>query len=141
MTTVFVARSANLGKWASDVGLSKHVYKIGVTEGDPKAVLSEAWAGESDWTIVAAREAEAADEATIVERLSRTLKHIDPVFYPKLRGTGGVFKVTPAQVENHIIVSRALEGDETSADLKLKPTDFGAYLIHSALRQGLIGSN
>jgi hypothetical protein len=136
MTTVFVARSANLGKWASDVGLSKHVYKIGVTEGDPKAVLSEAWAGESDWTIVAVRESEAADEAAIVDRLSRTLKLVDPVFYPKLKGTRGVFKVTPAQVENHIIVSRAMEGDETSVDLKLKPADFGAYLIHSALRQG-----
>lgn len=135
MTTVFVARSANLGKWASDVGLSKHVYKIGVTEGDPKAALAEAWAGETDWAIVASRESESADEAALVDRLSRTLKLVDPLFYPKLKGTRGVFKVTPAQVENHIIVSRALAGHETNADLKLKPADFGAYLIHSALRQ------
>jgi hypothetical protein len=135
MTTVFVARSANLGKWASDVGLSKHVYKIGVAEGDPKAALAEAWAGETDWAIVASRESDSADEAAIVDRLSRTLKPVDPAFYPKLKGTRGVFKVTPAQVENHIIVSRALQGHETSADLKLKPADFGAYMIHSALRQ------
>lgn len=136
MSTVFVAYSIKLGKWASDVGLSKHVYKIGVTDDDPKLLLTEGWAGENDWTIAAKRDVEEApDEAAINNRLARTLKPVDPMFYPRLKGLPGVFKVTPAQVENHIIVTRALAGGETSADLKLKPGDFGAYMIHCAVRQ------
>ena len=47
MTTVYVARSAKLQKWASDVGLSKHVYKLGCTDGDLKALIASGWAGAS----------------------------------------------------------------------------------------------
>ena len=52
MPTFFVARSVKTSKWASDVGLGKLVYKVGVTDGDPKAEAAAGWAGESDWTIV-----------------------------------------------------------------------------------------
>lgn len=135
MGTIYVARSANLGKWSSDVGLSKHVFKIGVTDNDPNALVAENWAGETDWAIVATRELELPiEESDVIERLARKEKLIEPNFYPKLKGTLGVFKVLPAHVENHIIVAKALAGGETSADLKLKPVDFGNYLIHNALR-------
>jgi hypothetical protein len=105
MSVVYVARSPKLQKWASDVGLSKHVYKLGSTDGDLKA---------------------------LVARLARKEKMVDPGLYPKLKGVAGFFKIPPARVENHIIVARALAGGE-GGDLKLKPADFAAYMIKNAV--------
>jgi len=55
MAVLFVARSAKLARWASDVGFGKHVYKIGVCDEDPKA-LAKPWEfsryyRKTDWTI------------------------------------------------------------------------------------------
>src|SRR5439155_154002 len=51
MGILYVARSAKLCRWGSDVGLGKHIYKVGLAEGDPKALAAAGWAGETDWTI------------------------------------------------------------------------------------------
>ena len=51
MGILYVARSAKLCRWASDVGLGKHVYKVGIAEGDPEPLAAAGWAGETDWTI------------------------------------------------------------------------------------------
>ena len=134
MSVIFVAKSAKLGRWASDVGLGKHVYKVGVAEGDPKALVAAGWAGETDWTILRRRPVEGLGADEVILRLAQKEKMIDPKFYPKLKGAAGVFRLTPARVENHIIVSRALAGDSDRRDLKLKPNDFADYLIHNALR-------
>ena len=85
-----VARSVKLSRGASDVGFGKHVYKIGVTEGDPKALAEAGWAGESDWKIVRRESVEGLGEAEALERLSRKEKPIDPNLYPKLKGALGV---------------------------------------------------
>jgi hypothetical protein len=134
MATLYVARSAKLGKWASDVGFGKHIYKVGVAEEDPRALAAAGWAGESDWTIVKRQEVEALAEDEALDRLGRKERMIDPKFYPRLKGALGVFRVSPQHVENHIIVSRALAGDSDRTELKLKPIDFAAYLIHNATR-------
>jgi hypothetical protein len=134
MAVLYVARSAKLGRWAADVGLGKNVFKVGVAESDPKPLAAAGWAGESDWTIVRKREVEGLDEAEALDRLARKEKMIDPSLYPKLKGAVGVFRLTPARVENHIIVTRALAGDSDRAAIKLKPTDYADYLIHNALR-------
>jgi hypothetical protein len=134
MGVVYVARSAKLGKWASDVGLSKHVFKVGYSDEDPKPLVEKGWAGESDWTLVRKRDADGLSEDEIIARLARKEKMIDPTYYPRLRGAAGVFKVSPEHVENHILVTRAMAGDAERIELKLKPTDFGDYLIHNVLR-------
>ena len=134
MATIYVARSSKLGKWASDVGLSKHVFKLGCTEEDPKALAAAGWAGETDWQIVKRQTVEGLTEADAIERVARKEKLIDPNLYPKLRGAAGVFKVIPAHVENHILVSRALAGQAERIELKLKPADFADYLIGNAVR-------
>ena len=134
MPVLYVARSAKLARWASDVGFGKHIYKLGVSEDDPKALAAAGWAGESDWKIVRAEPVEGLSEPEALEGLARKERMIDPNLYPKLKGAGGVFRVAADHVENHIIVSRALAGDSDRLDLRLKPADFAAYLMHNALR-------
>ena len=134
MPVLYVARSTSLSRWASDVGLGKNVYKVGVSEEDPKALAAAGWAGESDWKIVGRESVEGLDEEQALERLQRKEKMIDPNLYPKLKGAVGVFRLQAASVENHIIVSRALAGASDKIDLKLRPADFAGYLIHNAKR-------
>jgi len=134
MPQLYVARSVRTGKWASDVGLGKHVYKVGVTDSDPKELAATGWAGESDWSIVKSEEIHGLSEDAMIERLARKDRMIDPNLYPKLKGARGVFRLNLVQVENHIVVSRALAGASDKAELKLKPADFAAYLIHNAKR-------
>ena len=134
MGFLYVARSAKLARWASDVGLGRHVYKVGVTEEDPRAVAAQGWAGETDWTVVRKRPSEDLSEDEALARLARKEKIIDPNLYPKLKGTAGVFRLTAPQVENHILVNRALSGDGGRVEIKLKPGDFADYLIHNASR-------
>jgi hypothetical protein len=134
MGILYVARSVKLGRWASDVGLGKNVFKVGVAEGDPKVLAAAGWAGETDWTIVRKTAIEGVDEEEALDRLGRKEKVIDPKLYPKLKGAAGVVRLTPARVENHILVTRALAGQSDRAEVKLKPTDYADYLIHNTLR-------
>src|SRR4051812_37855117 len=134
MGVIYVARSVKLSKWGNDVGISKHLYKIGYTEGPVKPIVEEGWAGEQDWQIVAQQEIEGLSEDEIIARVARKQKPVDPNFYPRLKDTRGIFKVLPANVENHIMMTRALAGAAERVEIKLKPADFGAFLIHNALR-------
>lgn len=134
MPSLYVARSVKTGKWASDVGLGKHVYKVGVSDGDPKAAAAAGWAGETDWSIVKAEPVEGLDEDDAIASLAAKERMIDPNFYPKLKGARGVFRLSEAKVENHIVVSRALAGESDLKATRLKPADFAAYLIANAKR-------
>lgn len=134
MAFLYVARSTKLSRWASDVGLGRNVYKVGVSDGDPKTAAATGWAGETDWTIVRRSTVEGLSEQDAIDRLARKEKMIDPNLYPKLKGATGVFRLTPERIQNHIIVSRALAGDSDRAEIKLKPADYADYLIHNALR-------
>jgi hypothetical protein len=134
MPVLFVARSAKLTRWASDVGFGRNIYKVGVSDDDPKPLAAKGWAGEGDWKIVRRETVEGLSEADALGRLGRTERSIDPNLYPKLKGTPGVFRVSAEHVENHIIVSRALAGASDRTELKLSAADFAGYLIHNALR-------
>jgi hypothetical protein len=134
MAIIYVARSPKLGRWASDVGLGKNVYKVGVADGDPKVLAATGWAGETDWTIIRKTTVDGLSEEEALNRLGRKEKMIEPRLYPKLKGAAGVFRLTPTRVENHIVVTRALAGQSDRAEIKLKPTDYADYLIHSMVR-------
>jgi hypothetical protein len=134
MATLYVARSARLCRWASDVGLGKHVYKVGVALGDPKPLAAAGWAGETDWAIIRKHMVEDLSEEEALSRLGHKEKVIEPNLYPKLKGASGVFRLAPTRVESHIIVTRALAGESDRVEVKLKPTDFADYLIHNTRR-------
>jgi hypothetical protein len=132
MPTVYVAASKELGKWGADVGISKHLFKVGVTEEPAEeavaALNAASYAGEADWKLVQKQEVQSLSEEAAIERIQRKEKVLDPNYYPRLRGTSGIFRVKPVNVENHILVAQALAGREPKLD-KLKPVDIAQYLI------------
>ncbi len=134
MGEIYVARSASLSKWGSDVGLGKNLFKLGYALEEAAPLVAAGWAGESDWTLVKKQKAEDITEEEIIARLGRKEKMVDPKYYPKIRGALGIFKVDPAHVESHILVNRALAGEAERVAIKLKPADFAAYLLHNAMR-------
>ncbi len=133
MGTIFVARSANLSQWGYDVGLSKHLYKVGYTDGDAKDAVAAGWAGETDWVLVKKQAVDGATEAGLIANAAGKVKMIDPNLYPRIKGTEGIFKVLPANVENHILVGRALAGEPELRGIKVKHPECASYLIANAL--------
>jgi hypothetical protein len=132
MPTLYVAASKELGKWGAEVGVSKHLYKLGLAQDkaeDAVAALNDAgYAGQRDWKLVKKQAVEAVSEDAAIERVQRKEKALDPTYYPRLRGTSGIFRVKPVNVENHILVGQALAGREPKLD-KLKPADIAQYLL------------
>ena len=136
MTILYVATSKIFSTWAADVGLGKSVYKVGLAEGSAddalKALNDESCAGADDWRLLKTQQADGLDEAGVIERLAKKEKVVDPNYYPRLRGASGVFRVKVANVANHLLVRRALAGEEEKVD-KVKPADIASYLIQNSL--------
>jgi hypothetical protein len=134
MATIYVAHSKGLAEWAAEVGLTKHVFLVGMAEGDAKdteKVLNDGTvAAEVDWKVIGKAETELSLEDALA-RLGRKEKAIDPSLYPRLRGARGLFKVKLTNVENHMIVKLAMDGLDTSK-VKVKPADIGTYLVKNA---------
>lgn len=133
MATLFVARSAALCQWASDVGLGKNIFKVGICDGDPGPVVAAGFAGESDWKLVAQRDTALEAEA-VADNIATRLKPVDPTYYPRIKGEPGIVKLVDSDVQRHIILARALEGESEKAPIRLKPADYAAYLLAAVTR-------
>jgi len=134
MGILYVATSKALQKWGSDVGLGKNLYKVGwVEDGTAEAALAGGLAGETDWAVLKQVEAD-GPEAAVMERLTRKEKLIDPTYYPRLKGAGGIVKVNPVAVENAMLVAIALDNREPPKNFKVKPADVANHLIANVLR-------
>jgi hypothetical protein len=138
MATVYVAVSKGLQGWGSDIGISKHIYKVGVTDQPVadvlKSMIDDMQFGQNDWKIIAKRDvAEIDGEEEVLGRLAIRLKLVDPTYYPKLKGARCVFKVNPLDVDTHIIMKQTMAGEQPKV-IKQKPADIGNYLIENALR-------
>jgi len=138
MGLIYVAASKSLQEWGSDVGISKHIYKVGLAD-DVKADMAKAMneaamLGQTDWKIIAKRDVpEVTDEVDMLTRLALRLKMIDPTYYPKLKGARSVFKVNPLDVDTHMIMKQTMAGEQPKV-VKQKPADVGNYMIENALR-------
>ena len=136
MSTLYVAASKLLGKWGTDVGVSKHLYKLGLADGaaeEAVAALNNAgYAGQADWKLVKKQGVEGVSEEAALDRVRRKEMLLDPNYYPRLRGSSGIFRVKPVNVENHILVGLALAGRVPKID-QLKPADIAQYLITLAM--------
>jgi hypothetical protein len=134
---VYVARSQALQKCGAEVGVTKHLFKIGVgdtAEAAVKALNENGCAGERDWKVIAQEPTDIdIDEARAIERLAAREKMVDANLYPRLKGERGIVKVKPASVENHLMVKKALAGDD-DIETKITPAVIGSYLIANALR-------
>ncbi|HUC63198.1 MAG TPA: hypothetical protein VMF53_14710 [Alphaproteobacteria bacterium] len=134
MSIIYVARSSKFSKWGSDVGLSKNLYKLGVTDEPVKDLVARGWAGETDWQLVKKQDVDGIGEEEAVARLALKDKMVDPNYYPKLKGARGLFKIPIEHVENSIVVARAMANNEVLDPGKLKPADFASYMIENALK-------
>ena len=135
MPEVYVARSKGLEGWGADVGLTKHVYKVGVADSadDAIAELNEkAVAGHTDWKLAKKKEAEGLDEDAALARLAKKQKAVDPTYYPGIKGAKGIFKVKPADVEQSALMGQALSGESMKL-VKVNAAAIADYLIKNAI--------
>jgi hypothetical protein len=135
MPTIYVAKSKGLEGWGADVGLTKHVYKVGVTDESGEAAIEDLnakdFAGHSDWKLVKEREVEAADEAEVLARLGKKQRAVDPTYYPGIKGARGIFKVKPAEVEQALLMNQAMAGGEMKI-VKANAAVIADYLLRNA---------
>jgi hypothetical protein len=132
---LYVARSQSLQKWAADVGLTKHVYLVGISDDSAEDVIGAlngtAYAGRADWKLVKQQGVEALDPSTVLDRIGRKEKLVDPSYYPQIKGASGIVKVNLANAEDHILMTRALAGELPKLH-RITPADIAAYLFRLA---------
>ncbi|MBM3484818.1 MAG: hypothetical protein FJX66_16190 [Alphaproteobacteria bacterium] len=135
MREFYVAFSKTLTEWGDEVGLTKHLFRVGIGEEGAAAAIealnAERSLGVDDWKLIRKAPAEEFDAAEAIERVARKERLVDPDYYPRLKGLRGLFKVKPQNVEHRILVRRAMAGEQEIVP-KLKPADIGDYLISHA---------
>jgi len=136
MPIIYVAQSKSLQKWGWDVGLSKHLYIIGLTEQKADTIAGDLnqnqHAGCSDWKLLAHEVSDAAEESEIYQRIGRKETLVDPTYYPRLKKASGVCKVKIENVEHALLVEKALANQELTS-VKVTAKRLATYLIRIAL--------
>ncbi|MCW5774259.1 MAG: hypothetical protein KIT16_21630 [Rhodospirillaceae bacterium] len=136
MPVIYVAKSKGLESWGADVGLTKHVYKVGVAEESAEAAVAQlnetGLAGHRDWKLVKKKDVEEGDEAEVLARLAKRAQLVDANYYPGLKGAGGIIKVRPADIERSVLVAQATSGEVMKA-VKINAASIADYLIRNAL--------
>lgn len=135
MATLYVATSKGLASWGSDVGPTKYIYKVGLTDETAdaaiKALNDATYAGQTDWKLAKKLDGIDTDEATVLARVAAKEKAVDPTYYPRIKNTRGIFKLRIANVESQLLVQQALKGEDPHL-VKVKGADIALYLLNLA---------
>jgi hypothetical protein len=135
MATIYVATSKGLANWGSDVGLTKYIYKVGLTTESADAAIralnDAGYAGQTDWKLAKKMDVAEIDEAAILARVAAKEKAVDPAYYPRIKNTTGIFKLRIANVESQLLVQQALKGEDPHL-VKVKSADIALYLLNLA---------
>ena len=141
MPTIFVASSPAMQEWGSDAGISKHLYRVGLTDDDVKAAVdemnAETYAGQKDWVLTGSGAVESMDADGLLKRLAERQKVVDPLYYPKIKGAKDIVRIDQRKVEANIVIKRTMEGRDSKVP-KLKPKDIAEYIIGSVVGGGII---
>ncbi len=137
MGTIYAAKSKALQEWGADVGISKNIYKVGLTDDASditKALNDASVLGQADWKVLATRDVpEMTDEDEMLAKLAQRLKLVDPNYYPKLKGTRSVFRLNDNDVATHLVFKQTMAGEQPKVK-KPSPAEIGNYLIENALK-------
>ena len=140
MPSLYVAYSLAMQEWGADVGVSKHLYKAGFTDGDPKDAVeelnAEGYAGQKDWLLAGSQIVEGLDQSAVLARLPERQKTLDPLYYPKLKGAKDIVKLEQRKVEANIVIKRTMEGRDSKVP-KLNPAMLADFILDSITGQGL----
>lgn len=134
MPYCYVAKSKSLQDWGHSVGISKHLYKVGVTSNDVKNTVSkmnfENFSGRNDWKIIMHDSIEEIEESLIFEKLKKSLNLIDPAYYPQIKEAKGIFKIKLQSVEDSLLLSIALQDEENSnKGIKIGAKQIAKYIL------------
>ena len=139
MASVYVAMSEAMQEWGADAGISKHLYRVALTDEDPKAaveaMVADGYAGQKDWQLIGSRDADGIDQATLTTRLAERQKMIDPLYYPKIKGAKDIARVDQRKVEANLVIKRTMDGRDSKVP-KLKPKDIAEFIF-----DGIFGSS
>src|SRR5215510_11954748 len=134
MATLYIASGKGLADWGADHGLTKHLYKVGVTDGKAEAAVEELnateHAGHTDWKLAKKADID-VDEATALARIAAKEKVVDPNYYPGIKKAPGIFKIKLANVESRMLVQQTLRGENPHV-VKVKTADIVDYLVFLA---------
>lgn len=133
MAVIYIAMSPLMQEWGADVGISKHLYKVGLAEDSAKDAVAElnteGYAGHKDWQLVGERALD-LDASGLMSRLADRQKTIDPLYYPKIKGAKDIVKLEQRKVEANLVIKRTMEGRDSKVP-KIKPADMAAYVLDS----------
>ena len=136
MPSVYIAMSQSMQEWGNDAGISKHLYRIGFTDGAPADAVKElsdsGYGGQNDWVLLDAREADSLDQDALMARITNRMKLIDPLYYPKLKGAKDIVRLDQRKVEASIVIKLTMEGRASKVP-KLKPKDMAGFILDVAL--------
>tara|TARA_Y100000590_G_C15584242_1_gene963531 strand:- start:346 stop:762 length:417 start_codon:yes stop_codon:yes gene_type:complete len=134
MTYCYVAKSKSLQDWGHSVGISKHLYKVGITSTDVKDTISkmnyENYAGRNDWKLIMHDSIEEVEDSLIFEKINKSIDMIDPTYYPQIKEANGIFKVKLQSVEDNLLLSIALQNKEGShKGIKVGAKQIAKYIL------------